>query len=183
MTTRILLIRHGRTPTTGQVLPGRAPGLHLSEVGRGQAREIAKKLSGEDIAAVYSSPLERARETAAPLAAVCRREVLVDERLTECDFGDWTGRRLAELNTLPEWETVQKTPSAFRFPGGESFVEMRDRMAAALSDLARRHAGRTICCFSHADPIKAAVMWAQGRDLDEFQQVSVDTAGVQELSL
>ncbi|RSZ65548.1 phosphoglycerate mutase [Corynebacterium hylobatis] len=176
--TLIVLVRHGVTPTTGQVLPGRAPGLHLSEAGQGQAREVAQRLQGLPLAALHTSPMERTRETAAPTAELFGLEPQVTDELVECDFGEWTGGKLAELAKLPEWQTVQKTPSEFRFPGGESFVEMQDRMVAVLDEIAARHPGGIVVCFSHADPIKAAVTHLAGRALDDFQRVAVDPASV-----
>lgn len=176
--TLVLLVRHGLTPTTGQVLPGRAPGLHLSEAGRAQAETAAERIAGLPVTAVYTSPLERTRETAAPIARRFGLEAQVDAGLLECEFGEWTGRKISELATLPEWRTVQKKPSEFRFPGGESFEEMSDRVLAALFAQARRHCGEVIVCVSHADPLKAAIAHLDGRDLDGFQSVVVDPASI-----
>lgn len=181
--TLVLLIRHGLTPTTGQVLPGRAPGLHLSDKGQEQAREVAKRLDPFDLAAIYSSPLERTRETAAPTAGLFRLETRIDDRLLECEFGEWTGAKLSELARLEEWKTVQQNPSEFRFPGGESFVEMQERIVGGIRDLAARHPGETIACFSHADPIKAALTSFEGMELDRFQSVAVDPASVSSLRI
>ena len=176
--TLILLVRHGVTPTTGQVLPGRTPGLHLSDAGQEQARTVAERLEGLPLTVIYTSPMERARETAVPTAERFGLSPIVCEGLIECDFGGWTGGKLAELSKLPEWKTVQEKPSEFRFPGGESFVEMQERMAAALSDIAARHRGEVVACFSHADPIKAVVAHLGGRPLDEFQKINADPASV-----
>lgn len=156
------------------MLPGRAPGLHLSELGREQAEAVARRL-GElrRLDAVYSSPLERARETAAPAARAHGLRVRVDKGLLECDFGEWTGRSLKELMKLPEWATVQRHPSGFRFPGGESFREMQTRITAAVARLVAAHPGGVIACVSHADPIKAAVADAVGTHLDLFQRVVI----------
>ncbi|BAU95439.1 phosphoglycerate mutase [Corynebacterium suranareeae] len=176
--TVVLLIRHGQTPTTGQILPGQAPGLHLADKGEEQAREVAKRLADVPIAAVYSSPMERALETAAPTVAAQGLEVQVERGLIECDFGEWTGRKLTELNALEEWTAVQKTPSTFRFPGGESFVEMQDRMVAAIDNIAQQHPGEIVAAFSHADTIKAAVAHFVGTPLDSFQKIHIDTASI-----
>jgi probable phosphomutase (TIGR03848 family) len=177
--TVVLLVRHGLTPTTGVVLPGRAPGLHLSDDGRRQADDLAKRLAAiDDIAAVYASPLERARETAKPIAASRRQPVRVERGLLECDFGRWTGERLDKLARTPEWAIVQHHPSGFRFPGGESFVEMQARVVSALARLVALHPGRTIVAVSHADPIKAAVSHALGAPLDCFQRITVAPASL-----
>ena len=177
--TLVLLVRHGTTPTTGKILPGRARGLHLAESGEEQARRAAERIAELGaIAAIYSSPLERARETAAPIAGALRKPVRIERGLLECDFGDWTGQSLRRLMKKPEWATVQRAPSMFRFPDGESFVEMQTRMADAVDRIRRRHAGKTVVCVSHADPIKALVAHATGTPLDLFQRIVISTCSV-----
>jgi probable phosphoglycerate mutase len=178
-TTTVLLVRHGQTPTTGKVLPGRAKGLHLADEGRRQA-EIAAARIGElaRVDAVYSSPLERAKETAAPISAARGLRTIIDRGLLECDFGDWTGKELKTLMKLPEWQTVQRAPSTFRFPNGESFTEMQTRMVSTLDRLRVAHPGGTIVCVSHADTIKAAVAHALGTHIDLFQRIVVSPASV-----
>ena len=134
--TLVVLVRHGQTATTGQLLPGRAPGLHLADAGRAQADKAAQRLGAMGgIAAVYASPLERTRETAAPIGKAVGQRVRTNRGLLECEFGDWTGRKLADLNKLPEWKTVQGAPSTFRFPGGESFTEMQTRICSEIDRL------------------------------------------------
>ena len=172
-----MLIRHGETPTTGKVLPGRAAGLELSDKGREQAEARAAAIAGtHKVAAVYSSPMERAQQTAAPIGAAVGREVRIHEGLNECDFGRWTGRRLKSLYKLSAWQAVQRSPSNFRFPEGESFLEMQSRVVAALNELASRHRGKTIVAVSHADTIKAAVAHALGMHLDMFQRLLISPA-------
>ena len=175
----MILVRHGQTPTTGSVLPGRAPGLHLAEAGVAQADAAAERLAGlERVDAVYASPLERTRETAKPIARARGLRVRIDRGLLECDFGDWTGRELKELMKLPEWATVQRYPSGFRFPNGESFAEMQARITGAVAMLVERHPGGTIVVVSHADPIKAAVASALGTHLDLFQRIVISPCSV-----
>ena len=177
--TLVLLVRHGQTPTTGTVLPGRAKGLHLSDAGRAQALAVAERLGAvRSIDAIYASPLERARETAAPLSKALKMAVRIERGLVECEFGEWTGRNLQDLYKLPEWSAVQRYPSGFRFPGGESFAEMQTRITGAISKLQERHRGGTVAMFSHADPIKAAVAHALGTHLDLFQRISISTCSV-----
>jgi probable phosphomutase (TIGR03848 family) len=177
--TLVLLVRHGRTPTTGSVLPGRAKGLHLSDAGRAQADDVAKRIAEiGKIDAVYASPLERTRETAAPIAKEAGVRVQIARGLVECDFGEWTGSELKALMKLPEWRTVQQWPSSFRFPAGESFAEMQARIGDALSALRSRHPGGRVVAVSHADPIKAAVVQAMGTHLDMFQRISVSPCSV-----
>ena len=181
--TTILLVRHGVTATTGKILPGRAPGLHLSEVGIAQAEAAATRIAPLRPVAVYASPLERTRETARPIAAATTKKVLPLKGLLECDFGDWTGRSLAVLSKKKEWSTVQNSPSVFRFPNGESFLEMQQRMWTTLEGLAARHRGKTVVAVSHADPIKAAVTYAQGVPLDLFQRTVISPCSITALVL
>jgi probable phosphoglycerate mutase len=177
--TTVLLVRHGQTPTTGKVLPGRAKGLHLADEGRRQAQVAADRIAElKRVDAVYSSPLERAKETAAPISAARELRTKVDRGLFECDFGDWTGKELKKLMKLPEWQTVQKAPSMFRFPNGESFTEMQTRMVSTLDRLRGQHPGGTIVCVSHADTIKAAVAHALGTHIDLFQRIVISPASV-----
>jgi probable phosphoglycerate mutase len=177
--TLVLLVRHGQTPTTGKVLPGRAPGLHLADVGREQAQRAAQRIAElKTVDAIYASPLERARETAAPIGAARGLKVQIDKGLLECDFGDWTGAELKKLMKLPEWGTVQRAPSTFRFPNGESFTEMQTRMVSAIDRLRAKHPGGVVVMVSHADPIKAAVAHAMGTHIDLFQRIVIGTCSI-----
>ena len=175
----ILMVRHGRTPTTGKVLPGRAKGLHLSDDGVAEAKRVAERIAEmKKVAAIYASPLERTRETAAPIAKALGLNVVTHKGLLECDFGGWTGASLSSLMKKKEWTTVQRAPSSFRFPEGESFTEMQTRMVSALDDIRRAHPGKVVVCVSHADPIKAALAHAMGTHLDLFQRIVVSTCSV-----
>jgi probable phosphoglycerate mutase len=175
----VLLVRHGRTPTTGKQLPGRAPGLHLSDAGRAEADAVATRIGAlPRVDAVYASPLERTRETAAPIAAARGLRVRRERGLLECDYGDWTGAELRALRRLPEWKAVQQHPGGFRFPGGESLAEMQLRIVTTLRRLAAEHQGGVVVAVSHADPIRAAIVDATGGHLDQFQRVVVGTTSV-----
>ena len=177
--TLVLMVRHGQTPTTGAVLPGRAKGLHLGDKGIEQARVAGERIGAlGNIKAVYASPMERTQETAAPIAKACRLRVRTHKGLIECDFGEWTGKKLANLRKLPEWRTVQRYPSGFRFPKGESFSEMQTRMVDAIGELVAKHPGEAIVAVSHADTIKAAVASAMGTHLDLFQRIVVSPCSV-----
>lgn len=179
----MLLVRHGTTPTTGKVLPGRAPGLHLGDLGRAQAEVVADRIATlPAVHAVYASPLERARETAAPIAKACGLRVRRDVGLTECDFGDWTGRQIATLARRKDWQIVQRAPSMFTFPGGESFAGMQLRITEAIARLCAKHPGETIVAVSHADPIKAAAAAALGTPLDLFQRIVVSPCSITAVS-
>jgi probable phosphoglycerate mutase len=181
--TLVLLVRHGQTPTTGKVLPGRAAGLHLADKGRAQAEAVAERIAAlvtdkRKVAAVYASPLERTRETAAPIGKALGLRVQRTRGLLECDFGSWTGAELKQLYKKPEWRTVQRNPSAFRFPDGESFTEMQARICGAIDGMRTKHPGQTVVAVSHADPIKAAVAQALGTHLDLFQRIVVSPCSV-----
>ena len=130
------------------------------------------------IAAVYASPLERARETAAPIARRLGHKVTIERGLIEMDFGEWTGAELKALRKLPEWSAIQRYPSGFQFPGGEGFSAMRARMAATVAALCGRHPNEAIVAVSHADTIKAAVSDALGAHLDLFQRIVVSPCSV-----
>jgi probable phosphoglycerate mutase len=176
----VLLVRHGRTPTTGKVLPGRERGLHLAEEGRAQAEAVAERIAALTTkpAAVYASPLERTKETAAPIAQKLGLRVRVDRGLLEADVGQWAGRELTALAKTPEWSVVHGWPAGFRFPGGESFAEMSTRAGAAVLRLVAQHPGDTLVLVSHADPIKAVVAGAAGMALDLFQRIVISPCSV-----
>ncbi len=177
--TIVLLVRHALTPTTGAILPGRAQGLHLSDEGRRQADAVARRLAAlPKIAAIYASPLERARETAAAIARARGLALRIERGLIELDVGAWTGRSLKRVARRPEWRAVQRHPSGFRFPRGESFTEMQARIVSALARLVERHAGAVLVAVSHADPIKAAVAQALGTPLDLFQRIAIAPASI-----
>lgn len=176
--TVVLLVRHARTATTGKRLPGRAAGLVLSPAGRREAEAVASRLAGVKLAAVYSSPLERARETAAAIARPRRLAVRIARDLVDLDVGRWAGLTLRAARKRPEWAAIQRHPSGFRFPNGESFTDMQARMVAALGRVVARHPGETVVAVSHADPIKAVLAHALGIPLDLFQRLVVATASV-----
>jgi probable phosphoglycerate mutase len=177
--TTILLVRHGQTPTTGRLLPGQAPGLHLSDDGKKQAEAAAARIQKlKRVTAIYASPLERARETAMPIGRVRGLAVRIERGLMDLDVGKWTGERLDKVSKRPEWSTVQRHPSGFRFPDGESFMEMQARLTDTLARLVERHRGGVVVAVSHADPIKAVVAHALGMHLDLFQRLNVSPGSI-----
>jgi probable phosphoglycerate mutase len=181
----LLLIRHGENDyvKTGR-MAGRLPGVHLNERGRQQTRELAESLAQAPIKAIYSSPLERALETAAPLAERLGLKIDVRPGLLESNLGEWAGMELKAARKLPEWKIVQNAPSRFRFPGGESFIEMQARLVSEIEALIRGHKdNELIACVSHADPIKLVVAYYMGMPLDHFQRLGCDTASVTMLML
>jgi len=174
----LLLLRHAVTEHTGARLSGWAPGVHLSEAGREQARALAERLAPVPLDAVYASPLERCQETAAAVAGPRGLEVGALDDLGEVRYGDWTGRELKELARQPLWKVVQATPSAARFPGGESIYEMQARAVLALERLREAHPGQTVAVCSHADVIKALAGHYLGLHLDLCQRLVVSPASL-----
>lgn len=171
----ILLIRHGENDYVKKHrLAGRMPGVHLNQKGQEQARMLAEKLGDMPIKAVYSSPLERTLETAAPLAQALGLEVIPRPGLIETDFGEWQGESLKKLSRLKIWRVVQNRPSLMRFPGGETFAELQMRYVRELESICSQYEAKDIiACVSHADPIRLAVAYYIGLPLDMFQRLSV----------
>jgi probable phosphomutase (TIGR03848 family) len=180
--TTVLLVRHGLTAATGQVLTGWTPGVGLDERGRAQARTLGARIAPVTLAAVVTSPLDRCRQTVAELLAArnghaAGSEPVVDDRVGECKYGDWTGRPLAELTKEPLWPVVQNHPSAVRFPGpdGESMLDMQHRAVSAIRDWNERLGkDATYLVCSHGDVIKAIVCDALGLHLDQCQRIVAD---------
>ena len=185
MTTRLFLIRHAQNDwvRTGR-LAGRTPGVHLNEEGRQQAEALGRRLAAAELQAVYSSPLERAIETAqAILKHHPHLELQIEEGIREVDFGKWTGRRLRQLARTRLWQTVQRTPSRARFPGGESIREMQMRVVEALERIAGQHPGGRIVIVSHSDVIKSVVAHYAGMHLDMFQRLIISPASLSIIAL
>ena len=173
----VLLVRHGLTALTGPVLAGRTGCVHLDDRGRAQAENLARRMATLPLAAVVTSPLERCVETADAIAAAqaAPPQRNADERLIECDYGDWTGRALKELVRDPLWKLVQTQPSAVRFPSGEALPEVAARAVQAVRDWdARLGADALWVACSHGDVIKAVLADALGLHLDQFQRIVVD---------
>lgn len=180
--TRVLLIRHGINDyVKTHRLACRNPGVHLNEEGIAQAEAMAQRLAGTKIAAVYSSPLERAQETAAPLGRVLNLPVDINEGIMETDCGEWAGQLIEDLSKLDLWKQLQVYPSGVRFPGGESFADIQTRMVRAIEALCTKHAHETIALVSHADPIKLAVAFFAGIPLDLFQRIVIAPASITEI--
>ncbi|MEY3361274.1 MAG: hypothetical protein RL531_993 [Actinomycetota bacterium] len=177
--TRLVLVRHAVTPQTGPLLSGRKPGIDLSDEGRRQAEATAERLAPPvRIDAIYASPIERTRQTAAAIAARHDLPVVTLDGVIEAEYGDWTGGAIAELAKTDLWKVVQAAPSRARFPNGESIAEMQARMVAALDAVIAAHPGDHVVVVSHADPIKAAIAHYTGMHLDLFQRVVVSPASV-----
>jgi 2,3-bisphosphoglycerate-dependent phosphoglycerate mutase len=184
--TTVLLIRHGRTSAnTAGVLAGRSSGVVLDDVGHRQVAEAAERIAAVPVKAIVTSPLRRCRQTAQALGAARSdaSPILVEQGLVECGYGEWTGKSLRELSKEKLWGAVQQQPSAVRFPGGESMVEMASRAVGAIrgwdAKLGAEHDADAVwVAVSHGDPIKAILADALGMHLDSFQRIVVDPAAI-----
>lgn len=176
--TTLLLVRHGHTDAAGKRLTGWAPGVHLNDLGRAEADRLVERLEGVPVDAIYSSPLERCRETAAPLAKARKLSVRVRRDLIETGYGDWTGRTIAQVRRTKEWRTVQLIPSAMRFPGGESLLEVQARAVAEMHRIARTHPSGTVVVVTHSDPVRLVVMQVAGANVDHLDRLVIDTGSV-----
>lgn len=181
--TTVLLIRHANTDAVGRTLAGRGPGVHLNAAGKAQALELAERLASAPIKAVYSSPLERARETAAPLATRLGLPVQIREEIGEIDIGRLTGQELAALADDPAWKRFNTVRSLARFPGGEAMPEVQARMASAMEEFRRRHADEMIAVVSHAEPIRALLALFLGIPLDLIDRFEISPASISTVRL
>lgn len=184
----VILLRHGRsTANTAATLAGRSTGVGLDSTGRKQAADAAGRLHALPIRALVSSPQQRCRETIAPLAEALGLEAQTDEALAEVDYGDWTGRPLAELVKEPLWRVVQQQPSAAVFPGGEGLAGVQARAVGTVrardAILRRDHGGDTLwVACTHGDVIKSILADALGMHLDGFQRIATVPAAVSVIS-
>jgi probable phosphoglycerate mutase len=181
--TTLFLIRHGLTAVTGSRLYGTTPGIHLDERGRRQAAALADRFAGVRLTALYSSPLERCVETIEPLARARRLEIRTSDALIEMDAGAWTGRTLRSLQRTKLWRVVQRSPSRFTFPNGESFVDAEARVVVEIERIARRHPRGRVAVSTHGDLVRVLITHYAGAHLDHFQRVVADPASVSAVHL
>lgn len=179
----LLLVRHGVAEATGKRLYGRLPGVRLSAKGRAQAETVAERLAGLPIAAVYSSPLERCRDTAAPIARALRLRVRNEPGFIETDMGRWAGRTFAQVRRSRLWHGILAVPSSGRFPGGESLAEVQARAVRATEEVASRHRGHAVVVVSHGDPIRLILAHCAGVHLDHFQRIEVVPGSVSAVAI
>lgn len=176
--TKFILIRHATNDTVGKRFPGRMAGVHLNEEGRAQARKLAERLAGLPVAAVYSSPLERAVETAEPIAELLNLKIENCEDFLEIDIGKWTDLTIEELENEAQFRLFNSFRSGTRVPGGETMLEAQARMISGVEKLRARHQQETVAVVSHADLIKAAVAYYAGIHLDMFQRIEISPASL-----
>ncbi len=181
--TVLLLIRHAHTDTAGKRLTGWERGVHLNARGRTEAAELAERLDGVPIRAICSSPLERCRETAAPLARALGIAVSIRKALIEVDYGDWTGRSIAGLRRTKLWSVVQHAPSRIRFPGGESLLEVQARAVAEAERIVLAHPRDVVALVTHADVVRLLLAHYTGMHLDHLQRLVVDPASASVLGI
>lgn len=180
-----LLIRHGENAFVRQGrLPGRMPGIHLNKHGREQASALAESLKNLPIRAIFASPLERAVETAGPLAQALGLPIQLRPGLQDTDVGEWQGSQLKKLRKLALWKQVQEHPSEVRFPGGESFLELQERLVKEIESIRAAHKPKEmVAVVFHSDPIKLVLAHYIGLPLDGFQKLAVAPGSVSVLML
>jgi probable phosphoglycerate mutase len=176
--TRLLLIRHGLTDAVNRFLSGTAADVALNEHGKRQVQRLAAQLREVPLAAVASSPLLRTRDTARPIADSHHLPVHVVPEFTEFEVGAWTGRTFADLDRDPEWRRFNEVRSLVRPPGGELMIEVQQRAVSAIFDLAATHPADTIAVVSHADVIRAALMFFLGMPIDLLHRIEIDPARI-----
>jgi probable phosphomutase (TIGR03848 family) len=175
---RLLLIRHGTTDEVGRVLTGWTPGVHLNAEGRGQAEAAAERLARVPVRAIYTSPVDRARETAGTIAARLGLVAVVSEALGELRLGRWTGRSLESLEGDPEWDRFNSFRPGTRPPGGEWMIEVQARVVAEIQRLRELHPDDVVAAVTHGDPIKAALFHYGGIALDMMLRWDIAPASV-----
>jgi probable phosphomutase (TIGR03848 family) len=176
--TRFLLIRHATTNAVGKRLAGRMEGIHLNEEGKAQAVKLAEQLTSLPINQVYSSPLERALQTAEPIASGLQLQARIYENFLELDFGDWTNKLISDIEDDAVFRQFNSFRSTTPIPGGEMMAEAQLRIVKGLQSLCIKHPNETIAVVSHADMIKSAVAWYAGIHLDLFQRIEISPASV-----
>lgn len=178
MTTTIFLVRHAAHDLLGRVLTGRMAGVNLGPEGRRQAEALAQRLAREEVAAVYSSPLERARETAAPIAARFGFAAEVRGAITELEYGEWSGRSFDELAVDPRWSDWNSARATTRPPGGETMLDVQWRAVGEVERAVGAHPQAGIVMVSHADVIKAMLAYYLGVAIDGIARFEISPASV-----
>lgn len=181
--TTFFLIRHGSCAGLGETLWGRTAEVCLNEDGKAQAQRLAERFSAVKLDAIYSSPLERALETAEAIARFAKLEVKQNPAFNEIDFGDWTGKSFDVLSRDERWGGFNTRRSVTTIPGGESFLDVQARVVAELERLSQQHADAQLAIVSHADVIKAAVGYVAGTPIDLLQRIEISPSSVSVIAL
>lgn len=183
MNTKLLFIRHGNSEATDLYLPGRMPGVHLSSKGIEEAKQLAKDLEHIHIDRIYSSPLERTRETAEHIASLKKMRVDILDDILEINFGEWSGKTFDELKQLDEWKRFNYFRLNTRIPGGENILDVQARVVKAVEKAVKENAGKTIVFVSHGDPIRSAICYYTGISLDLMSRIKIFTGSVSILNI
>jgi len=181
--TTLYLIRHGACEGLGRGLNGRAPGIHLTRAGAEQADALGAAFATLPIAAIYSSPLERARETAECIAARHAKPIVVESDIDEIDFGDWTAKSFEQLDADIAWRRFNSFRCGTPAPSGEAMISVQARMVNAMIRLQGSHPGDPIVVVSHGDPIKAVLAHYLGMPLDLLPRLEVSPGSISALAL
>jgi broad specificity phosphatase PhoE len=181
VTTTFFLVRHAAHDRVGTVLCGRMPGVHLGETGKVQSERLAERFAGENVACICTSPLERAVETAEPIAARLGQRLEISEAIAEIDFGAWSGTRFEALAQDPRWAIWNSTRSISRPPYGESMLEAQARIIGAMEQLRGRYPDTSAILVSHSDVIKAALLYHLGLPIDAYSRFDIDPASISTL--
>jgi probable phosphomutase (TIGR03848 family) len=183
--TRIVLLRHAHSSANAKaILAGRAPGVDLSDRGRKESQDVAKRLKEINFSLIRVSPMERCAQTIEPLLAQLSKGsgakpiIEVENDLVEVDYGKWTGRKLAILSRDKAWKVVQNNPSAMYFPGGEGLLDVQARAMRAVNNAANTPGRGPKLLVSHGDVIKSIVASVLGAHLDHFQKIVIDPASI-----
>jgi probable phosphoglycerate mutase len=184
---RILLIRHGATDLLGHVLYGRMAGISLNADGFRQADRLASVLNSRyKIDEVVSGPLDRATQTAQPIAAAAELIVETDPGITEIDFGSWMGKSFEELSQLAEWDRYNRHRSTSTPPHGESLLHVQARAWQTLERLIHRRESSiasTLAIISHGDVIRCILLFLLGMSIDHIHRLEIAPASVSEILL
>jgi probable phosphoglycerate mutase len=181
--TTFLLLRHAHSVANkAGILAGQLEGIGLSKDGIAQVNKLTSSFENLKIDRIISSPMQRCLETVEGIARSKRKRISIDERLIEMNYGSWSGKKLSKLSRMKEWKVIQTKPSAFRFPQGESFKVLEERIESLLKDLSRKYPKETILIITHGDIVKIAASLTVGSGLNNFQKFAVDPCSLTTLS-
>lgn len=181
--TTFYLVRHGTNDWIGKAIAGRTPGVHLNSAGREQAQRITDRLVPEGIQRIICSPMERCRETALPLSLRINVPLEVSDAVNEINFGDYNGKQLKELETLPDWKKWNSNRTLMHLPNGENIHEVQARMIREVLHLRRESPEQKIAIFSHGDPLRSIICYFLGISLDIMSRVEINPGSLSIVTL
>ncbi len=183
MTTTLFLVRHAAHDLIGRVLCGRMPGVRLGAEGRRQSELLAERLAREEVAALYTSPLERARETAAPIAERLGLPPEAADALTDVDYGEWSGMRFDALDADPRWAAWNQAKSTFRPPGGETVLDVQWRAIGEIERVVEAHPDGGAILVSHCDVIKSVLAYFLGLAIEGISRFEISPASISTVAI